>query len=121
MGDDRDPAGVVDQLDGLLGGRPAARDERLGPRDQVLLEERAEVGPGAGGLGDVGATDRIGGAGLGDRTLEGHLDPERIETADDLPRAVDALLLGPLTRGADALGVDPVAADVEIFGVRVHA
>ena len=70
MGDDRDAAGVVDQLDRLLGGRPAPRDERLRARDQVLLEERAEVGAGAGGLGDVGAADRVGGARLGDRVLE---------------------------------------------------
>ena len=66
MGDDGDAAGVVDQLDGLLGGRPLARDERLRAGDQVLLEEGAEVGAGAGGLGDVRAADRVGGAGLGD-------------------------------------------------------
>ena len=81
MGDDGDAAGLVDQLDGLLGGRPLARDERLRAGHQVLLEERAEVGAGAGGLGDVRAADRVGGAGLGDRVLEGHLDAVRLSLA----------------------------------------
>ena len=54
MRDHRDPAGLVDQLHGLLGGRPLAGDERLRARDEVLLEERTQVGTGAGGLGDVG-------------------------------------------------------------------
>src|SRR3954453_19452512 len=33
----------VDQLDGLLGARPAARYERIRAGHEVLLEERAEV------------------------------------------------------------------------------
>ena len=64
MGDDGDAAGLVDQLDGLLGARPVARDEGLRAGDQVLLEERPEVRAGAGGLGDVRAADRVGGSGL---------------------------------------------------------
>ena len=54
MGDDGDAAGVVDQLDRLLGARPLARDERLRPRDEVFLEERAEVGAGAAALAMCG-------------------------------------------------------------------
>ena len=84
MRDDGDSAGVVDQLDGLFGGRPPARDERLRARHQVLLEERAEVGAGAGGLGDVRAADRVGGAGLGDRLLEVDVHPVLVELGDDL-------------------------------------
>ena len=121
VGDDGDAAGVVDDLDRLLGGRPLARDERLRARDQVLLEERAEVGPGAGRLGDVGAADRVGGAGLGDRVLEGHLDPVAVEVGDDLLGAVDALLLGLRAGRRDLLEVDPVAADVQVLGVLVDA
>ena len=84
MRDDGLAARVVDQLDGLLGARPLAGDERLGARDQVLLEERAEVGPGARGAGDVRPADRVRGAGLGDRILEGHLDPVSVQPLDDL-------------------------------------
>ena len=91
------------------------------PGHQVLLEERAEVGPRAGRLGDVRAADRVGGAGLVDRVLEAHLDPVLVELGDDLLRAVDALLLGAVAGGLDRLEVDPVAADVQVLGVLVDA
>ena len=121
VGDDRDPARLVDQVDGLLGGRPLARYERLRARDQVLLEERPEVRSGAGGLGDVGAADRVGGARLRDRLLERDVDPVTVEVGDDLLGAVDPFLLGLRAGGGDLLEVDPVAADVQILGVLVHA
>ena len=70
VGDDGDAAGLVDQLDRLLGGRPAARHEGLGAGHQVLLEEGAEVAGRAGRPGDVGAADRERVAGLADRVLE---------------------------------------------------
>src|SRR6185436_5087439 len=121
MGDYGDAAGVVDQLDSLLGARPAPRDERFRAGDEVLLEERAEVGAGAGGLGDVGAPDRIGGAGLGDGVLEGDIDAVLVELGDDLLGAVDALLLSAVAGRLDLGEVDPVAADVEVLGVPVDA
>ena len=71
------------------------------PGHQVLLEEGAEVGAGARGPGDVGAADRVGGAGLGDRGLEGDLDAVRVQPLDDLAGAVDALLLGAVAGGRD--------------------
>ena len=64
MGYYGDAAGLVDQLDRLLGGRPAARHEGLGAGDQVLLEEGAEVAGRPGCLGDVGTADRERVAGL---------------------------------------------------------
>ena len=91
------------------------------PGDEVLLEERAEVGAGARRLGDVRAPDRVGGAGLRDRVLERHLDAVRVEVRDDLLRAVDPLLLRAVAGGLDPLRVDPVAADVEVLRVAVDA
>ena len=54
MGDHGDPAGVVDQLDGLLGGRPAAGDKRLRAGHQVFLEERPRSGPAPAALAMCG-------------------------------------------------------------------
>ena len=88
MGDDGHAAGCVDQLDGLLGARPASRHERLRARHQILLEEGAEVGPGARRTGDMGTPDRVRGPGLGDRGLEGDLDAVAVQPLDDLPSPV---------------------------------
>ena len=58
VGDDGDAAGVVDQLDRLLGGGPAARHEGLCAGHQVLLEEWPHVLARPSGAGDVGAANR---------------------------------------------------------------
>ncbi len=121
MGDDGDAAGLVDHLDRLLRGRPAAGDEGLGSRHQVLLEERPEVAAGAGRPGDVGAADRERVAGLADGVLEVQVEALAAQLLDDLAGAGDALVLGALAGAGDLAEVDPVAADVEVFGVLVHA
>ena len=109
MGDDGDAAGLVDQLHGLLGGRPAPRHEGLGAGHQVLLEESAHSLAGAGGPSDVGAADRERVAGLGDRVLEREVEAEGAQPLDDLPGAADPLLLGALAGRSDRVEVDPVA------------
>ena len=121
MGDDGDAAGLVDQLDRLRGGRPAARHEGLGAGHQVLLEEGAEVAGRPRRLGDVRAADRVGGAGLADRVLERQVEALPAQVLDDLPGPGAPLLLGPLAGRRHLLQVDPVAADVQVFGVLVNA
>ena len=103
------------------GVRPAAGDEGFGAGHQVLLEEGAEVAGRAGGLGDVGAADRVGAAGLADRVVEGQVEAEAAQVLDDLPGPGAALVLGALAGRLDLLQVDPVAADMEVFGVLVDA
>ena len=111
----------MDQLDRLLGGRPAAGHEGLRARHQVLLEEGPEVAARAGRPGDVGAADRERVAGLADRVLEVQVEALAAQLLDDLPGPGDALVLGALAGAGDRAEVDPVAADVEVFGVLVHA
>ena len=91
------------------------------PGHQVLLEEGAEVAAGAGRPGDVGAADRERVAGLADRVLEVQVEALAAQLLDDLAGAGDALVLGALAGAGDLAEVDPVAADVEVFGVLVHA
>jgi hypothetical protein len=119
--DDGDAAGFADQLDRLLGGRPAAGDEGFGTGDQVLLEEGAEVAGRAGCLGDVGAADRVGGAGLADRVLEGQVEALAAQVLDDLPGPSAALLLGAVAGRRHLLEVDPVAADMQVFRIAMDA
>ena len=47
--------------------------------------------------------------------------PSRAQVLDDLPGPLAAPLLRPLAGRRDLLQVDPVAADVEVFRVLVHA
>ena len=122
VGDDGDAAGVADQLDRLLGGGPAARDEGLGAGHQVLLEEGAEVAGRAGGAGDVGAADRERRRRpRGSRPRACRSKPSRRSFSTISPARLTPLLLRPLAGGRDLLEVDPVAADVQVFGVLVHA
>ena len=95
--------------------------ERLRARHQVLLEEGAEVAGRAGRPGDVGAADRERVAGLPHRVLEVEVEPLAAELLDDLPGPGHPLVLGPLAGGGDRPEVDPVAADVEVFGELVDA
>jgi hypothetical protein len=69
----------------------------------------------------VRPADRIGRPGLGDRVLEAHLHPVLVQPLDDLPGAIDSLLLGPCAGGRDLLHVDPVAQHVQIVRVAVDA
>ena len=66
----------------------------LAPGHQVLLEEGAEVAARAGRAGDVGAADRVGGAGLADRVLEGQVEALAAQVLDDLAGPVDAAPAG---------------------------
>ena len=94
------PPALVDQLDRLLGGRPAPRHEGLGARHQVLLEEGAQVAGRARGAGDVGAADRERVAGLADRVLEVQVEALPAQLLDDLRRPGSPARAGPARRPA---------------------
>src|SRR4051794_28298535 len=121
MGDDGGATRLVDQGDRLLRGGPTARYESLGAWHQVLLEERAEVAGCTRCLGDMGAADRERVAGLLDRVLQLHFEAPVAQPLDDLLRPVDPFFLRPLASWSNRPQIDPVAADMEIFGVLVHA
>ena len=93
------PASWISSI-ACCGGRPAARDEGLGAGHQVLLEEGAEVAGRAGRPGDVRAADRVGGAGLADRVLEGQVEALAAQVLDDLPGPGRAAPAGPARRPA---------------------
>jgi hypothetical protein len=69
----------------------------------------------------VGSADRVGATGLADRILERQLEALAPQVLDDLPGPRAPLLLRPLARRRDLLQVDPVAADVQVFGIAVDA
>jgi hypothetical protein len=69
----------------------------------------------------VRAADGIGRARLLDGGLEGDVHAVLVELGDDLLGAVDAPLLRLVAGRLDPVQVDPIAADVEILGVLVHA
>src|SRR4051794_36890590 len=109
MGDDGDSTGAANQLDRLLGGRPAAGDEGLRAGPQVLLEEGPEVAARAGRPGDVGAADRERVARLADRVLEVQVEALAAKLLDDLAGTGDALVLGALAGAGDLADADPIA------------
>ena len=121
MGDDGDAAGFADQLDRLLGGRPAAGDEGLGARHQVLLEEGAEVAGRPGRAGDVGAADRERVAGLADRVLERQVEALARAASRRSRRPASTRSCCARSQAGAIFQVDPVAADMQVFGVLVHA
>ena len=98
-----------------------AGDERLRAGHQVLLEEGAEVAGRAGGRAMWGRP--IESASPASRTASSRWrsKPSRAELLDDLAGPGHPLVLGPLAGGGDRTEVDPVAADVEVFGELVDA
>ena len=93
----------------------------LAPGHQVLLEEGPEVAARAGRPGDVGPADRERVAGLAHGVLEVQVEALLAQLLDDLAGPGHPLVLGALAGAGDPPEVDPVAADVEVFGVLVHA
>jgi len=85
---------------------PLARDEGFRAGHEYSSKNGPRSGP-APGLGDVRASDRVGGAGLGDGVLEVDVDAVLVELGDDLLGGRRALLAG--RRRAGSSRVDPVS------------
>ena len=83
-----------------VGDRPASRDTKaLAPGTRYSSKKGPRSPRRAGRLGDVGAADRVGVAGLADRVLEGEVEAVSAQVLDDLLGPVAALLLGALAGG----------------------
>jgi len=116
----RGPAGGAESARSPARRSASGGARRPWRRDQILLEEGAEVAAGAGGAGDVGAADRVGVAASRIASSRVRSKPSRAGSRRS-PRPGPALPLGALAGGRDRPEVDPVAADVEVFGVLVDA
>ena len=79
--------GLVDRLDRLLGGRPAAGTKALAPGTRYSSKKGPKC-RGASGPGDVWAPDRERVAGLANGVLEMEVEALAAEFLDDLPGSV---------------------------------
>ena len=122
VGDDGDAAGLADQLDRLLGARAsgaARRPWRRAPgtprrRGRGRRSRRPRWAMWGRPIESAPPASRIASSRVRSKPLAA-------QVLDDLPGPVAPLLLGSLAGRRDLLEVDPVAADVEVFGVLVDA
>ena len=120
VGEDGHAARLVDQLDRLLGGRPAAGDECLRARDQVLLEEGAEVSARPAARAMWGRPIESASPASRDRVLEVRSKPSRRSLSTISPARVTAPAGRARRRPRSRRGRSS-SRDVEVFGVLVDA